>query len=193
MYNYEDSILYGEDRCCNSIVTLGGEPNWFLCWNGSDGIRGRHTLTGNEKFFKIEDFDPTPVHIGYVNLNTTCYYISRVPFRQWKQGLRSANMATLYEDNMMYCGVDEILLRSEGFCQAYKNKYPSLESILSSNDMKLRAFSHEYCVKRSDEGLLLLRRQIKVGTIDEDSARIELFKDYKYLQDEMEEVLNETA
>ena len=189
MYNYEGDSSYGEDRCCNSIVSLGGEPFWYLYYSAYDGIRGRHILTGEELYFSREAFDPTPVHIGYMNGKGFTKYLSRLPIRQWKQGLRSANMAILGEDGTITTYLGEDVCSSKAFYDAYMGRYPSLPTIIGRN-YKHKAFSREYAAKQDGKELKLVRRGFEVGLINPYSAQIELHKDYSFLQDEVEEILH---
>lgn len=189
MFNYSGEESYGEDRCCNSIVTLGGEPNWVLYFCGKN-VRGKNVYTGDELDFPLEELDPTPQHIGYTNFKSGLLYLTRMPFRQWKQGIRVGNIGILGEGSKCVSWVEDHGLFSEqAFYKAYMNDYPSLENILGSKN-KHKAFSREYCVKEKGTSLVLLRRQVEVGSVNDTSGILTLNKEYSFLQEELEETTN---
>jgi len=86
MYNYIGDEYYGADRLIGTLCTVDGYPSHIR-----DVLPGkvyhRPLLAQEYKKSPIDLLDPTPVSIGYVNSDFQCAYFSRLPWRQWKQGI----------------------------------------------------------------------------------------------------------
>ena len=194
MYNYHDEPMYAADRCFRTIVSLGGEPCWFDEVRAQEGggwvVTGREIRNLHAVVVPISEFDPTTRHVGYINdaLGTReAHYFSRIPSRQWRQGIRPDNMVNL---TSMSLYPKEELLCSEQFYLSYMDIYPSYKgSVISTiSDYKSVSFHKEYRVHREDK-LTLWNKWHCVGEINPNNFDVSLNKEFKFLEDELEEII----
>jgi hypothetical protein len=112
-----------KDKKTVSILSLEGEPS--------------------EVDYTSDDFSYTFGVIGYVNHLGTASYLTRIPVRRWKQGLSETNVNVLNSKGFSA----RTLLKSKGFSDMIKNKYPSLKKAaeeLSSGRCESIAVSHNF-------------------------------------------------
>jgi hypothetical protein len=67
------------------------------------------------------------VRLGYVNNNGSATYVSRAPYRQWKQAVDVYTIKTFLGDSVFSSGVEQML----------NNEYPSLDDALHLIDKGL--------------------------------------------------------
>jgi len=200
MINYSNDVGYGWDRLGNTVATVAGQPAWISRVDCDDNTGDTYVLSHSLKHYvesmnPLEDLDPTPVHIGFVNDfkgSGQTDYISRNPFRQWKQGLRPQNLV-----NMSY-GFRSVSTKdvdSISFKNSYLNIYPSVslcaESITCGESESI-AFHKEYKLHRWGDIIHIVNKTFSVGMYNINKINngdITLTKEYAFLEDELEEIL----
>lgn len=140
--------------------------------------------------FNSEDFDFTPVRIGYVNYRGVANYIIRNPIRQFKAGTAPTNCHIVpinikLLDHKKIARVSESQMRSLEFnsielLDALNNNYPSIENIVK--DMKENkaiislAFDKQFAI---DYKYNIYYRNKLVGKFIDNN--IKLLDQYEYL------------
>lgn len=196
MYNYHDDTNYGEDRLCGTICSVKGYPSMVTSMN-EFLVCHRPLLKDDSESNPLEDLDPTPVHIGYCNLNTTVSeYLFRLPERQYKQGLQINRLRFLNPSKPL----SSVYIQSNpGFVDAYINKYPKLSEIEDTANCVenfRQAFHKEYALHFYVDTFTLLYRSTAVGSYNINkvlNGQITLLDEYKFLTEEVEEIIHGTA
>lgn len=92
--------------------------------------------------------------LGYVNLAPGAVYLTRIPRRQYQQGLSDNNVITSNGENFRR------IARSKGFREAMAGKYPSVPECLEIIKSKeSAAFSVDFCLRRMNSGLVEVQYQ----------------------------------
>ena len=103
MCMYGQDYAYADNRLSGTIVrdAITGRPVKVFGVN-QDGyahvvyLDEMGTMNEEERVIKLEDLDVRPVPLGYVNFNGSLSYLYRIPVRRdWKQGLRANNCASV--------------------------------------------------------------------------------------------------
>jgi len=193
MINYSQDIEYGLDRLYMSICTLEGKPCYIQAMGNREGeivVIGSEVNTGRSLTSTIDQLDTNPVHIGYLYIGSyDSKYVVRSPHRQWKQGLRNTFLHILPGGLTL----DSAYVGTQGFVDSYLNKYPRFkecEEALVKNSIGM-PFHKEYTLC-SDGGVY--SRAVKVGVYNPHKNGLDpisLDSEYKYLADELKEVMDE--
>lgn len=92
--------------------------------------------------------------LGYVNLAPGAVYLTRIPRRQYQQGLSDNNVIASNGDNFRR------IARSKGFRDAMAGKYPTVAECLELIKSKeSAAFSVDFCLRRMNSGLIEVQYQ----------------------------------
>lgn len=92
---YGDDYEYADSRLNGTIVTHNSLP-FYVNRIRLDGIAEGSYLGGDRAEVEAKSLDLLPVKLGYVNADRDCSYMARKPMRRdWRQGLRPENMASL--------------------------------------------------------------------------------------------------
>jgi hypothetical protein len=92
---YKDNIEYARQRLLGTVVRHNNEP-FIVSKIGITGVvLGAYLTNALEPVqVDLDDLNLEPVPLGYVNYNNSSYYVVRKPMRRdWRQGLRMANIA----------------------------------------------------------------------------------------------------
>lgn len=140
----------------NSLVRYGTEPVWIH--HIGDRCLADCLFIGNneDKVLDLRDeaFNFKPVNTGYVNIQGYSFFVTRMPHRQWKQGLSIDNVNIRYNhpynDNgrfqNAYNRVKELTCKP--LYNTIKNIYPSLEQVVESfeDNVVEGAFDRQFAV-----------------------------------------------
>lgn len=139
--NYYSNLEYANERLRGTIVNTKRGPSYinFINLNGIADI----TLLKNQEVVHIPylDIDLTPVQLGYLNLDKTCVFVSRIPSRSWKQGLSQETIN--YESSKPRAWPPFELYNT------IENIYPSFEEarlMVNTKEREKVAFSREFAV-----------------------------------------------
>lgn len=154
-------IRYGED-----VVVVQGffdSPNRVLLFNP---LTGKEIITSfDDERINVKAFSP-----GYVNMNESCYFITRANARQYRQGMTPENINTRYPLHRSNYAAACIAL-------SLKGKFPSVSSAftwISRGQRKDVALSRTTALKL--KGRLKLPRvyfnEEEVGKIGDDGIEI---------------------
>lgn len=141
-----------------SIVTYDTHPIFIHHVNDDKSVDV--SSLGNNKEARLhlsdEKFDFTPVSLGYVNVQGSCFYLTRVPRRQWKQGLHHDNVEIKYheagypEDRRWMSAYNRIKeLSCKPLYNTIKNIYPTLEEAVNllQEDREV-AFDRQFAINK---------------------------------------------
>lgn len=90
---YGNDYRYAATRLDDTIARLMDGTPVYIQHVNVDGSVVYFDVEGlmrgdGPKATKLENINAEPVSLGYMNAKTGCTYLSRVPVRRWKQGLR---------------------------------------------------------------------------------------------------------
>lgn len=155
------------------------------------------------KYLSSRYFNCSPFQMGYVNYQGKAVLLSRLPARQYKQGLSGNSlMVTDIQGKDARRGFGGIvekgvlpsfndLLRSSVFPDLIAKKYPSFKEVgeLLADDVKSVALSPSYAVAidRELESLFLFNKGTRVGLALIGDKGIRLSSKFHYLKEELEE------
>lgn len=136
----------------------------------------------------INSLDLTPVPLGYMNYGTSAHYISRIPRRNWKQGIRPESICS----DSAY--TQSFTLECEEFINTVDGKYPALEMCaerIVCKEVTKQAFSRFFALGEYFDGVFLLwYKNLIVGGVSPDKHEMFLLiDDYKYLHELIEETV----
>lgn len=175
--NAEDASL----RLNSSLVRYEGKP--YYCKVTSHNTCKLYTLESlMENTFEDANWaysvnynDPElcidAIDIGYVNYATDTRFVTRPPFRKQKQGSSTENLVAFPVGSIEYQPLTGNHFFTNQFIKALNNEYPSLkecvESLKAAKKMTSRAFSRNFCIKKTEEeGLYtLFYDNIEIGQL----------------------------
>lgn len=95
--------------------------------------------------YSDQDIDVSSLPLGYVNYKGDTFYVKRIPYRRWKQGLDPKS-----------CNTNSRVFYSKEFCESVEGKFPSVKQAISMLNKHLAtsvAISRDVALK--DEGSIL--------------------------------------
>lgn len=174
---YVNKVLNGEDNVPIFYYNLVGDPQM-----------ARHQIISHN-----EDLMEGPFYLGYINkvaiqtpedgVNYVTAYASRVPKRQWKQGL-NANVIELQPGLMNF----NTMVTSATFRDMLMGKYPSLNraKALMTPVIRQVAFNRQIMIGLGKCDTVELGYRGKIVGISNDGDKFKLGKEYKFLAELME-------
>jgi len=184
--SYEDDFEYANSKLSGSIVYKSGQPVHINYVDVEEGDAFyQDPQTREERVCELSALDLTPVKLGYVNYPEGASYLSRIPARHWRQGLRENTVSC----NGTYGGV-----YNSYFISTVLGAYPTFTHCLEQckNTALSIAFSRNFALFPSLKGIFLYFKGEKVGVVDETGtgSRPKLNEEYTYLQEMLEGELN---
>lgn len=161
---FYDDVDYARARLNGTMVSYKGEPAFV------DNVRDLDNVVisvwprnGDFISVSVDDLDLTPPQLGFMNLQESCHYVTRMPMRQWKQGFRP-NQAETY-------GPPARLPHSSHhfFINLYKGIYPSYEECMETvccEEAKSKAFSRHFGIVKKGKKTLLVFKKYFVAELD---------------------------
>lgn len=189
--SYADDFAYAEAKLSNSIVRVASRP--FLVMRVGEGgnVLGRHLGYSGVKSVSLNELDLTPIPLGYWNsASGSASYLSRLPVRNWKQGLMANQIVMQTLNPIRGLNID-----GEDFIKCLCNKYPSFAQTveyLVCEPLKTLAFHKVFAMTQfSKKGnSTLLYKGEAVGNFSLDQRIPDLAPKYQFLQETLEEALN---
>jgi hypothetical protein len=190
--DYTEDIQYAANRLSETVVLHNKIPIYVGSLEGSTALC-RKLPSSTRVDVPLHLLDLTPIKLGYVNELKECYYLMRVPARQWRQGLRSSQLMCLNNWTRNFN-----MVRSSGFYNMVMNKYPTLAECFESfvnEESVTKAFSLHFALHKSnrkDFGMNLAYAGSIVGTAAMGDSRVTttLAPKYSYLSELLEEERN---
>lgn len=143
----------------NTIILFDSKPAHVIDIHSDDtgGLNAvLDTMSGEPIIVSLWDtrIQTRNFQLGYVNLAPGAVYLTRIPRRQYQQGLSDNNVITSNGDNFRR------IWRSKGFREAMAGKYPSVSECLEIiKDKESAAFSVDFCLHRMNSGLIGVQYQ----------------------------------
>lgn len=148
----------------------------------------------NNRPFRVSindpDLEPRGARLGYCNVGNVAYYLSRIPRRQFQQGLGSNNVNIPRDNGNRVTSFDR-LLHEPGFADLLRNTYPTFQEAVQQleapDSTKFRiAFHRHFAIEHDDLGFVrLLFKGDAVGYGKAD--RYNLPQRYSYLAETLTE------
>ncbi len=193
--NYNDDYTYANAKLSDSIILHKGQPT-YIASVSSEGLVEYRFLGQDRGKFKtdhLKHFDLTPVPLGYANIEDgSAAYVTRLPTRSWKQGLQMRQLVTDVGRGV------RLSMESSAFLNMLWGHYPKIQQcieFLANEEAKAMAFARMFALTLpSKKGVSnLLYKDIAVGhiNIDKDQTTPELWGQFSFLRETLEEVINE--
>lgn len=138
--SYGDDYEYAKRNLVGSIVMHKGKPCNIMEIGGG---KVRAYYLANDQIFidALANFDINAFRLGYVNYPTYATYVSRIPARQWRQGLTNNTVVS----------VDRFGVKLDKYIvPTILNQYPSftfcVEQCVEEEAVKSKAFSRSFSV-----------------------------------------------
>ena len=149
------------------------------------GGKGRNISLDDPKF-EFRNFN-----LGYANQGTVAYWWYRRPLKQYRQGLRSDQMASLYAKPDWYG--HQRWDYNNSIISMLENAYPSLETCeksLKDEQSHCRAFNRDFSVSydRIHRDLLIEHRGKIIGQTSNFKA-FHLLEEFKHLTEAVQEAI----
>lgn len=184
---YGNEIEYAREKLYGSVVAWGNTLVYVHEIN-SDGYCYITDLMGKEyTSVPLDDLNMEPITLGYVNLGRMAPYVSRMPARYYRQGLRSQTTVARCE-----IGGGGGLKFGKELLLSYRGIYPSLDKCVEYlyNQEKLScAFSRIFGVRKYKEAIQLEYKSRKVGVVNCKTDEVILDNKYLFLEDALKPCL----
>lgn len=185
------------DRYVGTIIYYGDLPVYIVkALPGVQDLDLLCTMVGDNRnltsVYHVTDplFRDGPFQLGYVNklpftLNNEIFYgasyMTRIPRRQWKQGLTPA----IVEFSPKLQGDFYELLVNPMFKDMLQGNYPTLAQARNLLNGKLVsvAFSRQLAISKDDCDIIKLHYRGKTVGLSEDGAKFKLRKEYSFLKE----------
>ena len=184
MYS-NDNVEYARQRLNETIITHQGKAVMVVDVNKQGAkkpllIISTEILTGKQIADSIDNYDLTPVKLGFVNAKNNVGYVARKPLRNdWRQGLRANQVIVPYSSSgKFFIDFKDIAKTIEGI-------FPTIEEI---RDMKMmRAFSRDFSVDKNDD--IYYRAFGKVGNFIDKTRNFLLDAKFFWVEERLKEVV----
>lgn len=175
-----------------TVVLFKGEPVYVHEVRG-DGPDDYYAvcvpISGEKKEFSAvlnTDFDLTPVPLGYCNHLANAVYLSRIPKRQWKQGLHGGVLnATLKGKPMPRFDVT-----SKALVSTIKGIYPNVTKawgLCDEDKMEECAFSRNFSINK--KRMIFYKGTAPVGYFEKGIKTFRLDDEFFFLKEALQECL----
>ncbi len=171
----------------NTVVKRNNIPVFIHSVNNNRKVDFINLGNSDEGYASIEDgfWDFKPVSTGYVNIMDYSFYITRIPRRQYKQGLHHENIKIgyncPYDDQRQSTAFERVKsLRCKPLYNTINNVYPSLQQALEllEDECVDVAFDRQFSV---DKGGRVYYKTRYVGDVDK-AGKIVFFDDFEFLR-----------
>lgn len=169
LYSIDDKVR----RLHNSICLYKGEPVYVLArhnFRGVPQLSEEGILVGplgyvdvfNKNGWELvdytsDDFSYDAFPLGYINIDGSAYYLSRMPFQQYTQGL-TQNQLVVIGASTTGGSFPGRFFSSKEMAACILGKYPSFEEALKSNDPEV-AFDRYFSLKAFSKRFIALMFQ----------------------------------
>lgn len=152
MYKYDRE--QAKQKLAGTVIMYKDKPVYIgdVKQGGGGVVLLAYNLPGYDKevLLKIDDnnLDGLNFKLGYVNYKGTATYLTRVPRRQYSQGLRSENTSNSLGYNF------EQMTRDPSFSENLSGKYPSFEECVKaveSGKNRSQAFHRRFAISKDSE------------------------------------------
>lgn len=190
-FNYEGDYEYARTRLEGTVVLHNGIPR--MChqvWIDSGNcllypLGSNNTYTAHVNELVVNDYK-----LGYMNSGKSLYYLTRMPKKQYKQGIRED---TIW-DSIQGLYIDPYY---KGMANTLMGVYPSIKSsieLVECEDVEGCAFHRNFAIQRKDLGgyRLYFKGTKRVGILyltDFGQPKVDLFDDYTWLEETVEEAI----
>ncbi|MCA9381303.1 hypothetical protein KC678_03490 [Candidatus Dojkabacteria bacterium] len=184
--SYDDDWEYAHAKLSDSVITFNNFPYYVKEVTPSCHVHLKKFYFGESVSANLNQLDLTPFSLGYYNSNDSCIYVKRVPQRNWKQGLRTNNIAS---------NGGFVEFESEGFLNCLLDKYPSIDDcieFISCQEYKAISFHKQFALgSKFKKGFNLLYKDKKVGYIDPEKTIFPVFDEhYIFLTELFEDIIH---
>jgi hypothetical protein len=179
---YAEDYEYANSRLTETIVRLKGEPVYIF--KVGAGMKTEYCTLEDMTTVKrcqAGELDLKPVPLGYCNYNKQACYLSRIPMRRdWRQGLRRGNFASL-------SGVNADRIPYDVLRQCIVGDYPTFAGAVEAVKKVKSMAWHRHWAVDSDLRILYKGSNVPVGMLE--NGEIVLNSKYQYLKEALKESL----
>lgn len=189
---YDDDPEYANAKLSDSVVSMGDLLIYVLRVEGRDTVVYSPIGHTNErKLTLLRDLNLTPISLGYLNHRQQCAYLSRIPARHYRQGLRGnvlAGLGGLRGFNLLSCS--EMANTASGIFPTLPDAY---EEIICG-EATSRAFSRDFALivgsRKSGMSLHFKGREVGTCSWGDRGPNINLSDSFRYLNEFLMETLD---
>jgi hypothetical protein len=181
-----DNVDYARQRLVETIITYKGKAHQVLDVKKARGnkplvITSTEVLSGDIINDDIDNYDLTPVKLGFVNANEAVGYIVRKPMRNdWRQGLRAQQVYIPYASSPnFFVDFRDVARTIEGI-------FPTIEEIYEQ-EKPMRAFSRDFSMNKAGE--IYYRAFGKVGNFLDRTRNFLLDAKFFWVEERLKEVV----
>ena len=193
--NYGDDYKYAYTRLQDTVVkaNIDGVLEPFYVANIMNKKVVGWTCKEKQTEIELKYLDMTPVQLGYCNIkhNPTPSYVTRMPHRKWRQGLRDYNMVCMK-------GKSKPTLLKTDIRNTIMGVYPSLETCIeyiTQGECKGMAFSRDFALGKGANSKtlkILFKDSMVVGEVKllgPNNSETILVDQFKFLKESLHEVI----
>jgi hypothetical protein len=180
-----DNVEYARNRLNDTIITHQGKAVTVIDVNKQGAkkplqIISTEILTGNAIVDSIDNYDLTPVKLGFVNSNEAVGYLARKPLRHdWRQGLRAQQIV------IPYSSTPDFFIDFQDVAKTIEGIFPTIEEIRGMKGM--RAFSRDFCVDQKND--IYYRAFGKIGNFIDKTRNFLLDAKFFWVEERLKEVV----
>lgn len=175
-------------RLDNVIVRHEGEPCYVRSVEQPRvsymlNIEYLRTEVAGRVNLKDKTLDLSPVPLGNMNHEGTCYFASRAPQRMWKQGLHRDNFMCKSMEN----GFVGIPINCKALVNTILGEYPTIKDgvkMIEQGTMVAVGFSRNFSL--IEKRTLVFNSKLIIGRLDEDLVSFHLGNTYLYLKEHLQ-------
>lgn len=185
--NYNGDYSYAQEKLLGSTVSWGNKLVTVLKIN-PEGLCHLQDLFYGEYFdVPLKELNLEPFPLGYVNEGNICLYLSRLPVRYYKQGLKNNTLGcSCSVKRNVHFNINKSLLAP------FRDLYPPLEKCIEFvfNLEKIScAFSKTFGVVSHKDNIKLEYKSKMVGNVNCKTDEITLDNKFLFLEDSLKSCL----
>lgn len=197
MVDYTNESSYGTSRMSGSFALIRGKPKYINTIGNDNKVYYGDLNTGiegkvwSEKCADLKDMNNSELRLGFVNNPLRLMYVSRVPSRQWRQGIRQQSLIDLFT-------LKNVSVSIKGFSETLQGIFPVIGDcmeLIECEESKAVAFCNKYAIgkKTVGGGFVLKHRNLNIGTISLSKYNIPNFnleEEFRFLNEDVEDRIN---
>lgn len=189
--DYSGDLAYARNALTGTCL-LSSNLGWVYVedMNESTGevsVRVLGDKEGRTKNVPLNTLSTSPPTLGYINIGGNAFYTTRMPSRQWKQGVR-VRYCAFFNRNLesTRVSINELM---EEWKRLLEGEYPTLQDAAKTVEKSWEegracsvAFHKNFCLCRSRDykGVAVRHKTMLVGSFK--GGELSLKKDYEYLE-----------
>lgn len=189
--DYSNDPEYAQAKLADSMVTLGEILVNILRVADDGEVLYQPVGVTDRRHTTLKELNLTPIRLGYMNFRMGCSYLSRIPARHYRQGLRGS-VLQMRTDIRGFS-----LVHAKELANTASGIYPTISDCYEEiicGEAVARAFSRDFAISNGKGKLMnLLFKSTVVGTCSwgDRGPQLTLADRFRYLDELMMESLDD--